>query len=126
MAKCPASRIVGNAEVRLSTDTSMVGGSAHRCVAESPSKPAGPFSERAVTIVLPVARWPIACQNCLMSIIPGASGMNYFTTLKRRSIYNADELLPSLGRQRPPDKIKLHAYANHFAKVLSNASHVTL
>jgi hypothetical protein len=26
-------------------------------------------------MVLPVARWPIACQNCLPSIVPGLSGM---------------------------------------------------
>src|ERR1700704_6293666 len=76
MAKCLASRIVGNAEVRLSTETSMVGGSAQRCVADSPSRPAGPLAERAVTMVLPVARWPIACQNCLTSTVPGLSGMN--------------------------------------------------
>src|ERR1700761_7313951 len=67
MAKWRASRIVGKAEVRLSTETIMVGGSAQRCVADRPSSPAGPLAERAVTIVLPVARWPIACQNCFMS-----------------------------------------------------------
>jgi hypothetical protein len=67
--------MVASAEVRLSTDTSMVGGSAHRCVADNPSRPAGPLSERAVTMVLPVARWPIACQNCLPSIVPALSGM---------------------------------------------------
>src|ERR1700704_2088424 len=76
MAKCLASRIVGNAEVRLSTETSMVGGSAQRCAADSPSRPAGPLADRAVTTVLPVARWPIACQNCLTSIVLGLSGVS--------------------------------------------------
>jgi hypothetical protein len=52
----------------------MVGGSAQRCVADRPSKPAGPLSARAVTIVLPVARWPIACQNRFTSIIEELSG----------------------------------------------------
>jgi hypothetical protein len=27
-------------------------------------------------MLLPVARWPIACQNCLTSIVPGLSGMS--------------------------------------------------
>src|ERR1700722_7950461 len=124
MAKCFASRIVANAEVRLSTDTSMVGGSAHRCVADRPNKPAGPLSERAVTMVLPVARWPTACQNCLTSIIPCVSGMNISLRGGARSMAPMKSF--NLGRQQPPDKIKLHAYANHFAKVLSNVSQVTL
>jgi len=49
--------IVANADVRLSTDTIIVGGSAERWVAERPRRPAGPTLDRAVTIVLPVARW---------------------------------------------------------------------
>src|SRR5262249_57366888 len=58
-----------NAEVRLSIDTSMSGGSALTCVAERPRNPAGPSAEHAVTIVLPTARWPMARQNVLASII---------------------------------------------------------
>ena len=60
-------KIVDSADVRLSTQTSMVGGSAQTWVAERPSKPAGLSAKRAATMVLPVARWPTACQNCFAS-----------------------------------------------------------
>ncbi len=60
--------MVSNADVCLLTATSMVGGSAQMCVAESPKNPAGAPWMLAVTTVLPVALKPMACQNCLMSI----------------------------------------------------------
>src|SRR5882757_2200863 len=91
MAKCRASRIVGSAEVRLSTETIMVGGSAQRCVADRPSNPAGPLAERAVTIVLPVARWPIACQNCFMSTVAGVTDI-LFTAIGRRKSRHLAEI----------------------------------
>jgi hypothetical protein len=63
MAKWRAARIVFRADVRLSIDTSISGGSAETWVADRPRNPAGPSAERAVTMVLPVARCPIARQN---------------------------------------------------------------
>src|SRR5438094_7350256 len=73
MAKCRARRIVASAEVRLSIDTIIKGGSAERCVADSPRKPAGPSGDCALTIVLPVARRPIAPQKARASMVLGAS-----------------------------------------------------
>ena len=108
MAKCRASRIVGNAEVRLSTETIMVGGSAQRCVAESPSNPAGPLSERAVTIVLPVARWPMACQNCFMSIVAGLSDIISTAGCLRVVAPRFSHIVETRALR---GKTKLHAYA---------------
>jgi len=86
----------------------MVGGSAQRCVAESPNSPAGPLSERAVTIVLPVARWPIACQNCFTSIVAGRSDISF--TAGDPTPDGAFIFL-NLRRQRARIKAKLHTYA---------------
>ena len=66
----------------MSTDTIIVGGSAQRWVADRPSRPAGPLSERAVTIVLPIARWLIECQNCLTSMGSVGMGIHHY----RRSL----------------------------------------
>src|SRR6266851_1064323 len=64
-----------SADVLLSIETSMVGGSAHTCVADKPRKPAGPSAPCAVTIVAPVARSPKVRQKALASMTFGAGGL---------------------------------------------------
>src|SRR6516225_7065470 len=102
-AKWRAARMVCKAEVRLSIDTSISGGSAQTWVADSPRNPAGPSSDRAVTTVLPVARLPIARQKARGSMIGAAGGAGSFMRVLRRPYDVILEIARAVGLRPQAD-----------------------